>query len=171
MRNGIKISGKIIRIQRLEFNKFKGTIFKRAAFFRKEGVYGAKGREYTNYYFAVVRYKYGGKNHIIRTPSLNFSPEHILDKNVDVYIYDGKCYVDNIKKDIKKIEKIKKDNIKRNIFIIISFFITLLFFSFMIFLHALKIINGKFVFGILSIIMIMYAVITSIIYLKQEDKK
>jgi len=90
---GIKVPGKIIRIRTLTDNNFKNSIFKRAAFFKN-----------SNYNFLIVKYEYNWKKYIIKTPSLNFDPENIKNKDVDVYIYNDKCYVDNIKRNVKKMK-------------------------------------------------------------------
>ena len=88
---GKKVKGKVKEILTTEKTDYKHSIFKRASYF--EGSY---------YKYAKVKYNYNNKEYTIETPYLNFYLDDLKNKDVDVYIYEDMCYVDNY--DITKKE-------------------------------------------------------------------
>lgn len=172
--NGEKIKGQIIRIKR-EYNFDKNaTYFKRAAYFRK---FSSNVKESSNgikkaiYYYAIVKYNYKDKKYIIKSPSLNFFPGYVENKEVDIFLYEDKYYIDNYKINFLKMENDKKEYNKMRITIIGMFFSMCLLGAITIYLSIIKNLKMEIAIRLCILYMFIYAIISLIIYFKYWIKK
>ena len=161
--NGVKVPGKIIRIKTENFRDDKNTYFKRAAYHRPFHLGGGK---IVYYHYAIVQYTFKGKKHTIKSPSLWLYHEYLLSKDVDVYLYEDKYYIDNYKLNNSKIKSYKKSRMKMRIAIILLFFISAFASGVAIYLGILGTISDKLSIILCIIFMLLYMIIASIVYFK-----
>ena len=106
--NGVKVNGTIIDIIKKYVYEDVETYFKNAGLrgkYREPRNSFGLGDKY--YEIAVVEYEYLQEKHIVESPALNINTYYLDSKDVDVYIYNNECYIDNYKLNIKKINKDK----------------------------------------------------------------
>jgi cell division protein FtsW (lipid II flippase) len=99
---GTKVPGVIIKEEHSNKLKYKNTIFKKAEYYGKGIFINPISYRYS---FFEVEYEYNGKKQTTITPPIDFYPEYLIDKNVDVYVYNDECYVGNYNIDYEKIKK------------------------------------------------------------------
>jgi len=93
--NGTKVKGTITKIETTRKCNYKNSIFKKASYFRRKEHHLGGDRDIPYYDYAKVKYNYNNKEYEIDTPYLEFNKEDLIGNEVDVYIYEDKCYVDN----------------------------------------------------------------------------
>lgn len=166
--NGEKVTGKIVRIkEEYQFDK-NSTYFKKANYFRRFKTirYGANNERADYYYYAIVQYNYNGKKHIVKSPSLNFSPNYLKSKDIDIWVYKDKYYIDNYKINISKLKKDENNCRKIRIIIITMFFSMCLLSGFTIYLNIINILKTEVAIKLFIIYMLLYAVISIGIFFK-----
>lgn len=98
---GVKHKGKVLDIKRtLKFN-YKDKLLKKALFFSRTTFHNNDLSRERVYYYAVVKYN----DEVITTSPLLFDKNDLLSDDVDVYSYNGLCYVDNFKVKENKLKK------------------------------------------------------------------
>ena len=169
--NGTKVKGIVVSITKSNENKFRKTIFRRATYIRKFPVARENLKSKELYYYANVKYTYKNKEYTIKTPSLTFLDTYLEKKDVDVYVYNNKAYVDNFK--IDSIEKVKDEirYLKTIIYIIGLFIASILLTTIVLYLNYLNIIGRNITFILFILFMIIYFVLISIRYYKYVFKK
>lgn len=165
-KKGNKVKGNICSIETEMNYDYKKSIFKRASFFRRKDISLGDGRDMSYYHYAIVHYTYNKKEYTINTPYLDFYPDDLKDKNVDVYIYNNMCYVDNfnIKKEeiIENNEKLKK----RNLLIVTMFLVLFLILSIIVYLGISNVITNDLMDLLIIVVMIMCFIIAIIMWMR-----
>lgn len=160
VKNGKKVSGKIKSFEYRNYIDYKNSIFKRADFIRES--YNSR---YCEYRIAKVEFECDGKRKTIETPPIDFIDDYLLDKNVDVYIYQEKYYVGNYNLDYNKKEKNKKEINNYKIKIFLTSFVYLLS-LFLIILFSNKLFGKEVTLVLFFSTMIIFLIVISIIYYK-----
>lgn len=170
---GTKVKGTIKKIKK-EYNyDYNNSLFKKASFFRRKKSFFPGGvGSYDEYYeSAIVEYEYKGETKIINTPYLSFHKEDLTSKDVDVFIYDDKVYVDNYKIKREEIKRKYKNRKNMKIKVVISFIILFILISLFIFLTIVGLIPIKYIPFIIGGLIFVYYISASIIYLKYLDEE
>ena len=179
--NGKRVRGKIKKIETTNKTDYKNSLFKRASFFRrKKSVLGGGVDSETEYYdFAVVEYEYNDEVKIVNTPYIDFYKKDLTSKDVDVYIYEDKVYVDNFKLNTERMNRVHKNWTMNKIHIFILFILVFLSIAGIVFGNIMGIIPTNILPTIIIGLMIIYLVVASIVYLSylsdyfnnEEDNK
>lgn len=103
--NGIKVPG-IIREVKEDYEQYTDTN-------------GHLRSRY--YYYLIVEYTNNWNKCTVESPRINFHPDYLRSKEVDVYLYEDSFYIDNFILDTEKMEIDKKKNIIENIIAMILF--------------------------------------------------
>ena len=114
-----------------------------------------------------MEYEYKGEKHIIDTPYLTIYPSDLIRKDVDVYLYDGMCYVDNYKINIEERIIEKKKNNKKFLFTFLWFIIIALLFVFIIYLSIIGVIKEERAIRLAFKLMIFYCLVG--VYISFKD--
>ena len=154
--NGFKVKGFI--------SKFKITHkyeFKKATFFRhkKINLLGGTKSRYEYYDYAVVEYEYKGETKIVNTPYLDFYEKDLISKDVDVFIYEDKVYIDNFQINTEKIERKRKNLRNNHTKVMILFMLIFILIGLSIFLHIIGLIPKKYIAFIIIGLMFLYIVL------------
>lgn len=153
--NGIKVKGKIIDTK---------TEIKAYNEVRDGNTYVV----YKKYYSFIVEYINNGNKYEVKTPSVNFHPDYLISKEVDVYLYGSRFYVDNFVLDVEKMVSNKKKNIKINLIVAFHVILLIIINAIIIFLAVKGIIPYKLAkkFTIISLgISVVIVIIANIIHL------
>lgn len=169
--NGIKIKGTIKKIETTNKDDYKKTLFKRASFFRRKklSLPGGTGgyREYYDY--AVVEFIYKNETKIVNTPYLDFGEKDLISKDVDVFIYEDKVYVDNFKIKREEIKTRKRNWYNMQIKVLISFIIMIILVAISIYLTITGYIPKRYITYIIGGLIFIYFISASLIYLTYLD--
>ncbi len=141
--NGIKVQGKIIDIRTEKVDTAKPT----------------EPSRYRYYYHLIVECSNKIESFKVETPRINFHPDYLTSKDVDVYLYQHDFYVDNFKLDLDRIEKDKKKVIKRILIAILSFVLLCIVNAIIIFLSINNVIPSEMGMRLCIISLIISAVI------------
>lgn len=148
--NGIKVQGRITDIRTKKVYERKLT------------------RETTTlryHYHLIVEYLNDGKTYTIESPSVNFHPDYLTSKSVDVYLYENSFYVDNFQLDFSTMEINRKKRIRKKIIAILLFILLLIVNGVIIFLSINKIIPSELGFKLCMISLTIPAIIIILITL------
>lgn len=171
MDNGVKVKGKVVSIEKTEKINYKNSLFKRALFFRRKVLRYGKDKRISLYHYAKVEYTYNEKTYNVDTPYIDFYPDDLKDKEVDVYIYNDLCYVDNYKIDRDKLLNERRKWKIMVSTIIIAFVIMSMILGLIIYLSVTGVINHKYMPIVFTLVMFAYAIAALCFYLKYISNK
>ncbi len=169
--NGIKVQGKIICIETVYKRNNKDSLFRKALFARRKVVEVGNDKTRPYYDYAKVEYEYNGTTYDINTPYIFFYPNDLINNNVDVYIYDDMCYVDNFKIDNEKIASSNNKQKKFYLSIIISFLVVVFLIVLSFYLSSINVINVQSAFRNFKVCVGLYIVIVTMLCLRYISSK
>lgn len=129
--NGIKVQGKIIDVRTEKVYE------------RNRTVDGGETTTLRYHYHLIVEYSNDGNIYTIESPSVNFHPDYLISKSVDVYLYENSFYIDNFQLDFETMEINRKKRIRKNIIALLLFILLLIVNGVIIFLSINKIIPSE----------------------------
>ena len=125
----------------------------------KEVYHDDEGTRVIRSYYVKVEYELNDKKITIKSPKLEFHPNYLLDNNVDVYLYQEKYYIDNYKIDEAKIKETITSERKKNVKIILAFFIFVIISALLFFLSIIKNLNMHLTFVLFAILGFIYLIL------------
>lgn len=141
--NGIKVQGKIIdtRMERVDVAS------------------ATEKPRYCYYYHLIVEYTNNMEIYTIESPRVNFHPDYLISKDVDVYLYENGFYIDNFKLDLNEMEKNKNKTIKMNLIVILLFILLVIINAIFIFLGINKVISSELAMNLCMISLVISAIV------------